>query len=329
MNGRDRKGGNMQQIAEKIGRLFPEELRPKWERAMRLGGRLQEIRLRAGQPAMLYLEDGEWFLGKTGDLTREIGRADRPGREELSAILKNICRYSFYAYEEEMGRGYVTAAGGFRIGLAGEVVTGPDGAIRNIRYVSSLNIRIAREVKGAALGVLPWLYRGQRLYNTLIVSPPGCGKTTLLRDLIRLVSDGSPLAAGQTVGVVDERSEIAGCFQGVPAKDVGMRTDVLDGCPKAQGMMMLLRSMAPRVIAVDELGSLEDVYALEQVIGCGCSVLATLHASSYEEALQKPFLESLLREKAFERFLILPGKGGRFGVGRVIDEEGAVLGENV
>ena len=97
MNGRDRKGGNMQQIAEKIGRLFPEELRPKWERAIRLGGRLQEIRLRAGQPAMLYLEDGEWFLEKTGDLTREIGRADRPGREELSAILKNICRYSFYA----------------------------------------------------------------------------------------------------------------------------------------------------------------------------------------------------------------------------------------
>ncbi len=319
----------MKTTGEGVLKLFPETMRQTWEKAAQLEGKLQEIRLRAGQPTFVYLGDGEWFWDRDGGPTKREDRAHRSSREELAQILKHICRYSLYAHEEEMGRGYVSAEGGFRIGLAGEVIAGPDGSVKNIRYVSSLNIRVAHERKGSAKGVLPYVYHFGRLLNTLIVSPPGCGKTTLLRDLIRLVSDGSKWAEGQTVGVVDERSEIAGCYQGVAQNDVGRRTDILDNCPKAQGMTMLLRSMTPRTMAVDELGTKEDVLALEQVVKCGCSILATLHAASYEDVCRKRFLEALLSQKVFSRFLILSKEDGRFRVAQVLDENGSLLGENL
>lgn len=311
--------------AEEIIRLFPDQLRFRWEYAAQAGGCLQEIRLRALRPVMVYLQSGEWYLEASGRLTKEADRAYCLPKEELGQIIKHICRYSLYAYEEEMSRGYVSAGGGFRIGIAGEVIQNPDGSIKNVRYISSLNIRIAHEIKGAAKPVMPWLYEGGRLKNTLIISPPGCGKTTLLRDTIRMVSDGNELSQGQTVGLVDERSEIAGCFQGIPGNDVGKRTDVLDGCPKAEGMMMLLRSMAPRVVAVDELGCEADVHALEQVLKCGCSVVATIHGASWEEIRQKCFLKPLLDGRTFGRFLILEKKGGKFFVEQVRDENGKIL----
>lgn len=311
--------------AEEIIRLFPERVRFRWEKVAQEGGGLQEIRLRALRPVMVYLRGGEWYLEAAGRLTKEAGRAYCLPKEELGQILKHICRYSLYAYEEEMNKGYISAGGGFRIGIAGEVIQNPDGSIKNVRYISSLNIRIAHEIKGAAGPVMPWLYENGRLKNTLIISPPGCGKTTLLRDAVRMVSDGNGMARGQTVGLVDERSEIAGCFQGIPGNDVGKRTDVLDGCPKGEGMMMLLRSMSPEVVAVDELGSEADVHALEQVLKCGCSVVATIHGASWEEICRKPFLKPLLESRAFGRFLILEKKGGNFFVGQVRDESGKIL----
>lgn len=310
---------------EEVIRLFPEHLRFKWKQAAQQGDGLQEIRLRVQRPVILSIWGEEWYLEESGRLIREPAGAMVLSREELNQILKHICRYSLYAYEDEISKGYVSADGGFRVGISGEVIVNPDGSVKNIRYISSLNIRVAHEAKGAALPLLPWLYEGQRLNNILIISPPGCGKTTLLRDIIRLVSDGNEIAKGQTVGVVDERSEIAGCFQGIPGNDVGSRTDVLDGCPKAEGVMMLLRSMAPRAVAVDELGSVEDVRALEQVLKCGCSVLATIHGACYEELEQKMFLKPLLEERAFERYLLLGKRGARFVVEEIRDNRGRLL----
>ena len=246
-------------------------------------------------------------------------------RKEILQIIQHICRYSMYAYEEELGKGFISTAFGCRVGVAGEVLMGTDGSVKNIRCISSLNIRVAHEAKGIAGAVLPYLYEEKKLCSTLLISPPGCGKTTLLRDIIRMVSDGNRLAGGMTVGVVDERSELAGCCDGIAVNDLGMRTDILDGCLKAAGMLMLLRSMAPDVVAVDELGDREDTIALEQVLKCGCSVLATVHGGSYEELSRKRFLQPLLQAGAFQRYLVLKHCDGTFFVEQVRDGDGQLL----
>ena len=175
--------------------------------------------------------------------------------KELEEILEHICHYSPYAFEEELRRGFVTVAGGHRVGVAGQAILETDGGIRTLKNISFLNIRVAHQVKGAADRVMPEMYRNGMLRSALIISPPGCGKTTLLRDLIRQISDGNAYGRGMTVGVVDERSESAGSFLGRPQNDVGMRTDVLDSCPKDKGMLLLLRSMSPRVVAIGTAGA--------------------------------------------------------------------------
>lgn len=316
-------------MEQQILQLFPEHLRFKWKAAAQLGGGLLEIRLRVGQPVILSTREGERFLTETGQVSERIRDAQILSRQELEQILKHICRYSFYAYEEEMRKGFISADGGFRVGIAGEVILDEKGWVKNIRYISSVNIRISHEKRDVALPLLPWLYADGQLYNTLLVSPPGCGKTTLLRDLIRLISNGNGQAKGMTVGVVDERSEIAGCVQGVAQNDLGCRTDVLDGCPKDEGMHMLLRSMAPRVVAVDELGGEADVRALSQVLKCGCAVVATVHGESFETLTQKAALMPLLKEKVFQRILFLKKEKGQFFVQSLCDGEGTSLLEDL
>ena len=179
--------------------------------------------------------------------------------------------------------------------------------IRTLKNMAFINIRVAHENRGAADGILPKLYKKGKFQNTLIVSPPGFGKTTLLRDLIRQISDGNTYGAGLRVGVVDERSELAGSYLGRPQNDLGMRTDVLDGCPKAQGMLLLLRSMSPQVIAVDELGEETDRRALQKAAACGCGLLATLHGTDETDAAKR-LGESCLRQ-IFDRIVILKGRG--------------------
>jgi stage III sporulation protein AA len=166
---------------------------------------------------------------------------------------------------------------------------------------------LAHQVKGCADRVLPYVInrQGSGIYHTLIISPPRCGKTTLLRDIIRQLSNGNKYMAGMSIGVVDERSEIGACYMGAPQNELGIRTDILDCCPKAMGMMMLIRSMSPQIIAVDEIGSKEDLEAIDYVIGCGCKLIATVHGSSIEDIRSKPTLCDLVKKKLFERYIIL------------------------
>ena len=301
--------------------LFPARYRAFWQRTAGEQKTLQEIRLRAGRPVILHSGGREHFLTAQGEPTGSLSQAYCAAERELEEILEHICHYSPYAFEEELRRGFVTVAGGHRVGVAGQAVLEPDGRIRTFKNISYLNVRVSHEVKGAADGVLPDMYGGGSLKSALIISPPGCGKTTLLRDLVRQISDGNVYGPGMTVGVVDERSELAGSFLGKAQNDMGIRTDVLDGCPKELGMLLLLRSMSPQVIAIDELGGDGELAALRQAAACGCKVLATVHGEDRQDVEYRFGMAADLWERLFDRFLVLGGERGRYVVRQVRGKE--------
>ncbi len=309
------------QSANSLLYIFPRSLRDFWKKTVDEYQDLEEIRLRLGKPVVVKLHGQEKFLDGQGAFTDIETDAYRVGGKELLDILNQICHDSIYAYEDEVKQGFLTVPGGHRIGLAGQAVVEEDGRIRTMKHIASLNIRVSHEIKGVADKVLPFLFKEGEFLNTLIISPPGCGKTTLLRDIIRQISDGNRYHAGMTVGVVDERSEIAGSFQGEPQNDVGIRTDVLDACPKVYGMTMLIRSMAPGVVAIDELGSGEDVAAIKRVSSCGCRLLATIHGFGIEEMQRKDYMRQLLEENLFSRYIVLTKKNGYPAVDKIYDGE--------
>ena len=292
------------------------DLKKYLERAASTTG-LQEIRIRAGQPVFLIIDGAEWVLGEQGLLSGSGAKtAPRAEKRILKELLEIFARHSLYAYEDEIRQGFLTIEGGHRVGLCGKTVLEGD-KVRTIKEISSLNIRITHEKKGCADAVFPYLFVNGGLVNTLLVSPPGAGKTTMLRDMIRQVSDGSRHEPGRSVAVVDERSELAACFLGQPQCDLGMRTDVLDGCPKAVGMMMAIRSMAPYAVAVDEIGTKEDLEALRQASNCGCRILATVHGSSVFDLTNKPVISEMVMEKVFGRYVVLgksPHPGTAIGI---------------
>jgi stage III sporulation protein AA len=254
-----------------------------------------EIRLRTGKPLIL----------RCG--ARDTVYDFCPTAEDIRETMERISQYSFYAFEAELSAGYITLPGGHRVGVCGQVAM-EGGAVRAWRNISGLNIRVARSVFGCADGVLPQITEGGRLLHTMIISPPGFGKTTLLRDIVRQISDG-----GLTVGLADERSEIAGCFRGVAQNDVGIRTDVIDGCPKSLAMVMLLRGMSPDVIAVDELGGAEDAGAVDAVLNAGVTLLCTAHGRDVADVMANPSLSAVAGRGIFERFVVLDAPG-RVGV---------------
>ena len=286
-------------FAENIRKLLIEE-KPDYDS-------IYEIRLRTGKPLFLIYAGGERCLKIKGQEPYLVTGQD------LKETLEYVSGYSLYACEDEIRQGYISVQGGHRVGVAGKVIL--DGNhIRGMKYISCINVRLSHQVPGCADTVMPYIQDGEHLSHTLIISPPRGGKTTLLRDVIRQLSNGREDIPGVTVGVVDERSELAGSWQGIPQNDLGLRTDILDACPKAEGMQMLVRAMSPDVVAVDELGREEDFRAVESVIHCGCCLIATAHGNSLEDVLRQPFFQKLKEMEIFEKYIVL---GGRNQVGAI------------
>nr|WP_243767092.1 stage III sporulation protein AA [Paenibacillus agricola] len=347
---------------------------------------VQEIRVREQRPLELGLEQRYSFVSEAGGLCEDPAIAYRATHEDCAVLLEMLTQHSLYTFEEELRRGYITVAGGHRVGLAGRAVL-EQGKVKLLKDISSFNIRIAKEHTGCALKLLPYLIDASSpagIHHTLIVSPPQQGKTTLIRDLARLLSSGGitvaeeppkllgvpprvptrtpsrtppevepirqppqaltrmpstptstspPLALqpkldmprGYKVGIVDERSEIAACTRGVPRFDLGPRTDVLDGCPKAEGMMMMIRSMSPELIIVDEIGRPEDAAAIHEAVHAGIRVIATAHGSDYADLSHRPVLKELLQEAVFTRIVLLGKHPTTGSIAAVYDGEGRPL----
>ncbi|MEW6242727.1 MAG: stage III sporulation protein AA [Bacillota bacterium] len=294
-------------------------LLPETIRALILGmqrdarRRTEEIRLRAGRPLAVYLDGSEVFL--SGHRGAHVVTA-----QEVFRTLQAASGSSVYAWEDDIRQGFITLRGGHRLGLAGRAVV-VDGRIQSIQDVGSVAIRVAREIPGAAKAVLHYVVdvHARRVRSTLLLSPPQCGKTTMLRDLIRSLSCGDLRGTGFRVGLVDERSEVAAAYMGIPQKDVGPRTDVLYGCPKSQGLLLLLRSMAPDVLATDEVGSEEDAKAISEITRAGVAVLATAHGAELGDIAARPSMKSILNVGAFSRCVVLSRRSGPGTVEAIYD----------
>ena len=280
--------------------------------------KVEEIRMRSGQPLIIRGWDGEYGLDANNGLTHDINRSYRVSGEDIIRTIAAISDNSLYAFEEDIKKGFITIAGGHRVGLAGQVIM-QQGQVKAIKEFSSICLRIAREIKGCAVPLMGSIYApGGKVNNTLLISPPRCGKTTLLRDIARLLSTGSRQHQPYHVVIVDERSELAGCYLGLPQLEVGPRTDVLDACSKAAGIMMAIRALSPEVIITDELGRREDAEAIRECINAGVSIVSSVHASSVDELAARPIMSELVESKIFKNIIILSRSKGPGSIEKVI-----------
>ncbi len=291
--GKEKERQRGKQALEEIVSRLPEEiagiLRMMPEK---MSSSLEEIRFRAGKPVLIYAGGKEYEMYRSGE--RSLSQ------EEIEQIFHLLVHHSAYSYREDIRNGFITLDGGHRVGVCGRAVTDGRGNVTGLRDISSVNIRRGREVIGASDRAMQYLFDGQgRVHNTLIVSPPKCGKTTILRDIIRNLSNG-----GCRVGVCDERCEIAGVSGGVPGFDLGLRTDVLDSCPKETGILMLIRSMSPDVVAADEIGTKSDAAALERACVSGVSIVASMHGASFDDVLHSP-IGPFVRNGLIRRLIFL------------------------
>ena len=281
-----------------ILKYFPEKIKNVIEENL-ADLNLEEIRIRNNKPIILKSSEQEKLIRYY------------PNSDEMMTILQLICENSIYTYQKQIAEGFVTLKGGHRVGLSGSCVM-EKGEVINISYISSFNFRISRQIIGCSKNALKYILDMNKkiVKNTLIVSPPGSGKTTLLRDVIRQISSGikSVKFKGQTVGVVDERGEIASLYRGEAQNEIGSKTDVIENTSKSIGMKMLIRSMAPEVIVADEIGGQNDIEVIKYAICSGCKGIFTAHGASFDDIYMNPVLKELVNSHIFEIIMFLNPK---------------------
>lgn len=285
---------------DEILRYFPNKIYQIFSNLLQenpqISNELQEIRIRVDKPIILKLREKDIILQYNILQT------------EILQIVERLCENSIYAYKNQICEGFITIKGGHRVGLTGSCVI-ENGKITNIKYISSLNIRIAREVKNCSTRILREIIdiENKTIYNSIIVAPPGRGKTTILRDIIRRISDGIEEInfRGKTCGVVDERGEIAAMYKGAPQNDVGIRTDIIENVSKNKGIHMLIRTMAPEIIACDEIGSKEDVEAIHYALYSGVKGIFTMHGKNVEDIKNNKQIYELIENREIQKIIFL------------------------
>ena len=290
----------MQKRIREILSVMPEKLNGILSAALlRLSDSVEELRFRVGRPLIIGTANGNFAVLSEGGISPAIGGAYIVSEDDIRRIFCAICENSVYAHAEEIKHGYITIKGGHRVGFSGKAVI-CGGEIENIRDINSLNIRVASERIGCGSPYIDFVLSNGKIENTLVVSPPGCGKTTLLRDFTRIISN-----SGLRVSVIDERGEIAAMYKGVPQNDIGVQTDVLEDAPKEVGIPLMLRSMSPQVIICDEIATKEDTLAVIKSFGAGCGVIASSHGGSLDEIMNRSFLKPILGRAGFNKIIVL------------------------
>lgn len=283
---------------ENVIRIFPFSIGNLLKERMNKE-QVYEIRVKIGKPILIYSKCGENIIDYI------------PTKEDMKIIMQKISSYSLYAYEEDIKQGFITIKGGHRIGIAGECVM-DKGEVKTIRNISSVNIRICTEVIGCSNKAMKYVSSNNKIYNTIIISPPKCGKTTLLRDFARNISNGvnSLGLSGKKVTVIDERSEIGACYFGIPQMNLGIRTDILDNCLKREGLIMSVRSLSPEVLICDEIGTKGDIEALVMAFNSGVNIITTIHGFTIEDLYKRKVFHDLLDNGIIERVITLSTTNG-------------------
>ena len=278
--------------------ILPQNLRLAVQ-SIKNFNQLQEIRLKVNEAIILRL--GEEVIVNSCIVTPE----------DIKCILQRISNYSIYSISEELKQGYITIKGGHRVGLCGNCVI-EKNKVKTMKDIASINIRVCREIIGCSDKVISYIIEKNEILNTIIISPPKCGKTTLLRDITRILSQGNEVLGytGRRVCVVDERSEIGACYAGVPQLKVGFRTDILDNCPKSEGIMMAIRSMAPDIIACDEIGTNEEVESILMALNSGVRLITTIHGFGIEDLFRRVVFKDILENRVFQRAIVLSNSRG-------------------
>ena len=314
----------MKNTYEEIVKSIAPNVRSKIKDTLTKHDDIEEIRMRCEKPLIINYNNQDFFLDeKLNKLSPEVDNAYIVNKEDIEQTFQIMCKYSIHSFIDDIKKGFITLRGGHRVGLVGKTII-ENGEVKNIKNISSLNIRISREIIGCSDKVMNHIRASDNsINNTLIISPPQCGKTTLIRDIVRNLSNGNKNLgiSGIKVALVDERNEISGSYLGIPQMDVGIRTDIIETCPKDIGIMMLLRSMSPKVIVTDEIGNISEINALYSALNGGVGLITTVHGNSIDDIKNRKELKKLLEGELFKTIIILSAKRGPGTVEKIYDTE--------
>lgn len=314
----------MNNLSDEIINSLAVNLREKIKNVCKDDINIEEIRLRSQKPLILNANNKDYFYNiNSNRLDKRMNSPYIVSKEDIEQTFQIICKYSIHSFMDDIKKGFITLRGGHRVGLVGKVIV-EDGQVKNIKHISSLNIRVSREIIGCSDKILKHVIKGDnQVNNTLIISPPQCGKTTLIRDIVRNLSNGNDEYGfkGIKVALIDERNEISGSYLGSSQMDVGIRTDIIETCPKDLGIVMLLRSMSPNLIVTDEIGSLDEIKALYTALNGGVSLITTVHGDSIEDIKNRKEMSNLLDQDLFKKVIILSAKKGPGTIEKIYDLE--------